>query len=423
MKKIVLCTLVSLLFCSCSSISNDDSNNGNSFQEPRRVSVSELNADSRTIYSYVSEKGYGNKFVLSEGIKVNDVNELYSFSLKETSDFEKSFPKFYSCLMGKDFYKDSGVSDISKLQVDDYSGKLFPFSIGKMYGEIEYIDLETVDKENNTYTTSMYAYPNGKLYYEKDAYFFPGNSFKNWYYYYSSYPDTKYTMLDGSEWTLSEAQSFAAKTYNELYSNYSPDASFEPYIVIPNERDGNYYFAVILRREYCGVPFKCCAVSKETDEVQSKPMFYLCYFYGKEKLTAMINTTGYEDIINPKQITDKVLPVTSALDILDKELAPNIILQIDDVSLVYYNSFDASKYAELCKRIQSSEKYTLTEDENLMIGQPEGLPGTEFNCFPAWEFKLKKNIQISEDGFCSENFYDTKAIYVNAFTGEVITYL
>ena len=135
------------------------------------------------------------------------------------------------------------------------------------------------------------------------------------------------------------------KTYNELYSIYSPDASFEPYIVIPNERDGNYYFAVILRREYCGVPFKCCAVSKETDEVQSKPMFYLCYFYGKEKLTAMINTTGFEDIINPKQITDKVLPVTSALDILDKELAPNINLQIDDVSLVYYNSFDASKYA------------------------------------------------------------------------------
>ena len=93
MKKIVLCTLVSLLFCSCSSISNDDSNNGNSFQGTRRVSVSELNADSRTIYSYVSEKGYGNKFVLSEGIKVNDVYELYSFSLKETSDFEKSFPK------------------------------------------------------------------------------------------------------------------------------------------------------------------------------------------------------------------------------------------------------------------------------------------------------------------------------------------
>lgn len=65
----------------------------------------------------------------------------------------------------------------------------------------------------------------------------------------------------------------------------------------------------------------------------------------------------------------------------------------------------------------------MTEIVKPYVPQPEGLPGTEFNCFPAWEFKLKKNIQISEDGFCSENFYDTKAIYVNAFTGEVITYL
>lgn len=386
------------------------------------VPVSELNDYSSQLYEYIEKQGYSDKFILNDGIKINEVSELYTLTLTETSDFEQSFPEFYEYLFGRDFYEDSGVSSFDELPPYSYPNHL-PFTYDELFDEIEYVNIDTIDPDTNAYTMYLRARRGGDLVYENnEASFNYDNHFKEYFYANRGLPDTSYTMLDGTEWTLPEAADFAKEKMDEIYALYSKGFEFEPYMIVPNEapeNEGKFFFSVIMRRLYGGVPFRNIHIFDDTNEVQSKPMYYECDFFGKEELSVIINNTGTENVTDHEKVTKDIIPVTSALDILNDELASYMVLEINDISLVYYNEFDASRFVEIAKKDWEDR----TEEEKRIVAQPYGVPGTEFKCFPAWEFRLKSNLWKDEEGYSSENLLTTDVIYVNALTGEMMPYL
>ena len=391
----------------------------------KKIAVSELDGESGRLYDYISEQGYEDKFFLDEDIEINSISELYDLTLVEADDFETYFPALYSYLYGRDFYEDSGVKDISELPVsDEYDGSA-SFFIGETYGQVQFIDTSNIDPdESGQYTTSMYTYPNGAMYFENNADFFPSPHFKE-FFTADNIPDKKYKMLDGSEWSLKECAEASVKTFTELYQLYDSDYEFKPFVAIPNETEDGVYFEIVIYRTYKGVPFNNKMINDPHSDEQCKMMWYECYWFGKDKLTSLNASMGTEKITRAERITENVIPVTSALDILNKELAANIRLEITDISMVYYNKYDSSEYAEASEKYEAGGNDALSENESrlLLYHDMGGAPGTEFHCYPVWEFRLKKDIRPDDDGFYRENFIDGEAVYVNAVTGEVMTYM
>ena len=391
----------------------------------KKIAVSELDGESGRLYDYISEQGYEDKFFLDEDIEINSISELYDLTLVEADGFDSYFPELYSYLYGRDFYEDSGVNDIAELPVSELHDGSVSFFRGEPYGQVEYIDTSTIDPDNpGAYTTSMYTYPNGAMYFENSAEFFPYPHFKE-YFSADNIPDKKFKMLDGSEWSLKECAEASVKTFTELYKLYDDDYEFKPFAAIPNETEAGCYFEIVMYRTYKGVPFSNMRINDPHSDSRSKMMWYECYYFGKNKLTSLNGSMGTEKITRAERITDKVIPVTSALDILNKELAANIRLEITDISMVYYNEYDSSRYAEAYEKYEIGGNAALSEDEDRLLFYLDMgcVPETEFHCYPVWEFRLKREIKPDDDGYYNSDFISGDAVYVNAVTGEVMTFI
>ena len=391
----------------------------------KKIAVSELDGESDRLNEYISEQGYEDRFFLDEDIEINSVSELYDLTLVQADDFDSDFPKLYGYLYGRDFYEDSGVKDISELPVsDEYDGSA-SFFIGETYGQVQFIDTSNIDPdEPGQYTTSMYTYPNGAMYYENNAELFPSPHFKE-FFTGDNIPDNIYKMLDGSEWSLKECADTSIKTLTELYQLYDSDYEFKPFLAIPNETEEGIYFEIVMYRTYKGVPFNNNMIYDPQSNEQCKTMWYECYYYGRDKLTLLTGVMGTERITRAERITEDVLPVTSALDILNNELAEYIQLEIADISMVYYNEYDSSEYAEASKKYEAGGNEALSDNESRLLFYHDmgGAPGTEYHCYPVWEFKLKKDLKADDDGYYNSDFMSGDAIYVNAVTGEVMLFI
>ena len=84
-----------------------------------KVDISQLDEYSKKLGEYIKQKGYDKNFSLPENLKTTTPKELYTFTMKQANGAQEKFPQVYDYCFGRDFEKDSGVSDISKLPLSD----------------------------------------------------------------------------------------------------------------------------------------------------------------------------------------------------------------------------------------------------------------------------------------------------------------
>ena len=165
-------------------------------------------------------------------------------------------------------------------------------------------------------------------------------------------------------------------------------------------------------------------IGEYTDSKYTKPMAYYCDMAGKENVVMARSPYAFERVDKCEKITGKVIPVTAAVSILEKKLAPKIKLEISEVKLMYYNEYDGSNNIKAKLKLEDGAKPTeLSIDEQLELMYPYWVSSREYTCYPVWAFYVPRSTATPEtkDELQSTRLYDY--IFVNAQTGEVVDFI
>lgn len=418
MNRNILCILVLLAFV----LSSCASDVGSEINEEKKIPVSEINSNCEKVYDYVSEK-YPKRFYLSDSVHINSVEKLYNLKLRQCSDYSSHFPEIYEALFGSSFENDSGFKDLNSLpNYSEHLEEKLPFC-NDDYSLIEGVFYRDYSTANSIldYATSLNVGKSGFLYYEKDYDYTGSAEDKEIYLCNTDLPDTKYKMMNGEQYSIRSACDYAECTISKLWDSFDPEFVHRPKSITAEKcDDGRYYYHIDFLKFYKDIPFVDMALRK-SDMVgeRIKAMHYQAIMYSADTITELDAPYGFEKIVSANEITDKIIPLTYAFDILDKQLAPNMELNISDIKMIYYTEYDSSD-AEAAEKLEKNNE-KMTKHERLACGFPELVENREYLCYPVWLFVLEEKAPENER-------FDTqstrkKCIFINAQTGELVDFL
>ena len=391
-----------------------------------KVDVSNLELYNEKLAEFVKQKKYDKNFILSEKIKIITPSELYSFKLKQIDNAQMKFPEIFKLCFGRDFEKESGVSDVGKLKHASPDDKIsgFFYDNTSVTQAAYYIDPNGFNSEDGTYNTSLSVGKGGFVYYENQYDGFDEYSCcKQVFYNRNESDNQRLKMSDGSSYSCDEAKEYAEKYINKLYSSINSNFEYRVGIVkdCKNKLD-KHILNMTIQKVYKDTIMTDLFVGNYPSSTHTKSMYYECTVSGRDKIVMVDAPFGFEAVESSERITDKVIPVTTALEILHNKLAEQIKLNITDIKLMYYNEYDASEYEKVKALAQNSGDFnSLSKEQQSILMHPSEKPNMEFNCYPVWVFYVQKPLNVNEYGIQTTMLYDY--ILVNAQTGEMINYI
>ena len=437
MKKLFSIILAAVVLTACQNVPQNVKNKQSSNQKDSvletdidltadRVDISQLDAYSEKLGDYIDQKGWDKKFKLKEGLKVNSVGELYNIKLRQVDGCCELFPQIYKYCFNSDFEKDSGTNDVNKLAVVD-TDHLVP-GFKKVTSVIDYVmydDPGTFSDERKIGDDHLTVGKTGFIYFTKSGDYLWNELTDIINYDEGEHSDKKYDMYDGTRCSPDEAKVYAEKYINELFAIENEDFNYNvSYIKAARMPQGGYVFNLAFRKSYKGIPMTDFYIGEYTDSKYTKPMAYYCDMAGKENVVMARSPYAFEKVDKCEKITGKVIPVTAAVSILEKKLAPKIKLEISEVKLMYYNEYDGSGNIKANGKLEDGAKPTeLSADEQLELLYPYWVSGREYTCYPVWAFYVPRSTATpgTKDELQSTRLYDY--IFVNAQTGEVVDFI
>lgn len=437
MKKQLCVLLAAVLLTACQQVpqnvkNKQSSSPKDSIQETEldlsaeRVDISQLDDYSEKLGDFIDQNGWDKKFKLKDGLKVGSAKELYNIKLKQVENSCELFPKIYKYCFNSDFEKDSGISDINKLTSVDTDHLIPGFkNVTSITDYVMYDDSKTFSNETKQSDDHLTVGMTGFIYFTKGGNYLWNDLTDIINYDEGQSSDKKFDMYDGTQCSPDEAKVYAEKYINELFAIENDEFNYTVSLIkAARMPQGGYVFEMALRKTYKGVPMTDFYVDEYTDSKYTKPMAYYCDMAGKENVVMARSPYAFEKVQECKRITDKVIPVTAAVSILEKKFAPEIKLDISEVKLMYYNEYDGSGNIKANGKLEDGAKPTeLSADEQLELLYPYWVSGREYTCYPVWAFYVPRSTATPEtkDELQSTRLYDY--IFVNAQTGEVVDFI
>ena len=415
-----------------SSVNTKHSSQSSADTKIEKVDISQLDEYSKKLGEYIKQKGYDKNFSLPENLKTTTPKELYTFTMKQANGAQEKFPQVYDYCFGRDFEKDSGVSDISKLPLSDGKKDLSGFNHVKteLYDSVRYIDSKGFNKETNNYITGLNVTDTGFINfcsgydsYAYDAY----SACKQVYYSKGESSSEQFLMTDGSRYSCDEAKSYAEKYLNGLISIYNTVLEYKIKLIEAAKNDeGRHLFEITFQEYYKGTPLSDLMTNSYHDPIHTKMIHSSCIISGREKLIELNMPYGFETLESSEKVTEKLLPVTKAVDIMHEKLAEYIRLDIFDVKLIYFNEYDGSGFEKAYEEWTASGNPPMTSlpaHVQKELNQPEMNENNVYKCYPAWVFYIpSQNKQQNKFGITEIEFHSSY-IVVNALTGEMKDYI
>ena len=443
MKKTIAVILAAVVLAGCaqvpqnvkdkygSSSAQDTQSSTSSAQDSSddKVDISQLDEYSAKLKDYVKQKGYDTNFFLPDNLKINSAGELYNFKMKQASGAYEKFPQVYSYCFGSDFEKDSGVSGTDKLPLSDGERKLAGFHRVRslLLNDVRYVGSKGFDENTNYYITGLNVGNTGFIYYlnDYDSYTYSDyEECKDVYYSKGESDSEQLLMSDGSRCSCDEAKEYAEKFANGLLGIYTSDFEYRVKLVRVSKNDeGNHLFYIIFQKYYKGTPISDLLTYEYHEPIHTKWLHCTCFMGGRERLLDFDAPYGFETLESSERVTDKLIPVTKAVDIMHEKLAEHIKLNIFDVKLMYFNEYDGSKYEKAVEKWENSGHQPLPEDVQKDMYQPEMNENNEYSCYPAWVFYIPKQYQAPSKYGVSEIERHCNYIVINARTGEMKSYI
>lgn len=443
MKKTIAVILAAVVLAGCaqvpqnvkdkygSSSAQDTQSSTSSAQDSSddKVDISQLDEYSAKLKDYVKQKGYDTNFFLPDNLKINSAGELYNFKMKQASGAYEKFPQVYKYCFGSDFARDSGADDISKLALSDGEKEIAGFiHVRSIFDEyVRFIDSKGFDEKRNYYTTGLNIGSTGFINfdnnYDPNAYR-DFEDYKDVYYSRGESDSEQLMMSDGSRYSCDEAKEYAEKFTNGLLHIYTADFEYKVKVVRVSKNDeGNHLFYIIFQKYYKGTPISDLLTYEYHEPIHTKWLQMNCNIIGRERLLDFDAPYGFETLESSERVTDKLIPVTKAVDIMHEKLAEHIKLNIFDVKLMYFNEYDGSRYEKAVEKWENSGHQPLPEDVQKDMYQPEMNENNEYSCYPAWVFYIpKQGMKASKYGV-SEIERHCNYIVINARTGEMKSYI
>ena len=129
--------------------------------------------------------------------------------MKQVNGAHEKFPQVYNYCFGRNFEKDCGVSDISKLPLSDGEKELAGFSHVKtdFYDSVRYIDSKGFNKDKNYYITGLNVTDTGFINFcnSYDSYAYDDYSACKQVYYSKGESDSEQLLMtDGSKYSCDD---------------------------------------------------------------------------------------------------------------------------------------------------------------------------------------------------------------------------
>lgn len=382
MKKTIAVILAAVVLAGCAQVPQNvkDKYGSSSVQDTQsstssaqdssddKVDISQLDEYSAKLKDYVKQKGYDTNFFLPDNLKINSAGELYNFKMKQASGAYEKFPQVYSYCFGSDFAKDSGVSGTDKLPISDGERELAGFHRvhSLLLNDVRYVGSKGFDENTNYYITGLNVGNTGFIYYlnDYDSYTYSDyEECKDVYYSKGESDSEQLLMSDGSRCSCDEAKEYAEKFANGLLGIYTSDFEYRVKLVRVSKNDeGNHLFYIIFQKYYKGTPISDLLTYEYHEPIHTKWLHCTCFMGGRERLLDFDAPYGFETLESSERVTDKLIPVTKAVDIMHEKLAEHIKLNIFDVKLMYFNEYDGSRYEKAVEKWENSGHQPLPED-------------------------------------------------------------
>lgn len=426
MKKLLSVIIALGLFTSCAqtpdNVKNSTTDKSDTNVSHELVTADKLFCEADAIKQYIKDKGYTKQLVFNGTTAIDKVDKLYELDIETVSDQHMKFPELYNTLFNSNFYNDSNVTDINKLP--KYSVNMdakYVFDDFTYLGDGVIYNNESSDKQ----TTQYLNVSTGEFVYYENYRYSQGKEYQSIYRVINEdVEDKEYRMTDGNMYKLKDAVNdsniFINKTFKLLDSEYTYRVSrIAPMIMQDDNSVYNYYLDI--EKLYKGVPFCNQIIADyEKGERHFKPSIYITVLDGINNTCEIEAPYGFDKVINEKEITTGLVSWSEALDIMHKELAPNIKLNISEIRLMYMCDYDGADIDEALE-LNEKNKEGMTRQQNMSLSFPNLVPARKCKAYPVWAFIMDNNRTDNSGNY--SNIEKCDMIVVNAKTGKLTSFI
>lgn len=426
-RAIISLTVSAMLLVSCAAtpenVKNKKQGQEGKVEIGDRVTLDRLLEGAEDVSVYIKEHGYEGKFVLDNEIHIDLPEHLYELETETVTDAHLKFPEIYSELFGKDFYKDSGVKDITDLPshsehmddpgfyFDDWSdtGDSIIFTEG---GSTNPESKQHLDISTGGF---MYYFDNKNMTDGETKVIFNARS--------GSLPDTEYIMKNNESCSLNTIVQNTEQRFNTVFDNFTDQFTYRAGRVYPMiSEDGTASFYIDMEKYYKGVSFCNHIITDYPVEgrMQYSPI-YIAVVDELQHISEIDCPFGTDKVISEKELTEGLVSLPQAFDIMNNELSPKIELHISDIRLAYMCEYDSSDVEAARELLNTKSWQELTREQQQLSGDPTLTPCRKYRAYPVWEFRIDR-IQMDENG----NYLQREAcdlITVDVQTGEFTYYV
>ena len=428
MKKRLAILAAALLLASCADVPENVKNKKQGQEDKvelgSRVTVDRLLEGAEDVSAYIKEKGYEGKFVLDSDVHIELPEKLYELETETVSEAYRHYPEIYSELFGRDFWEDSGVKDFSELPLLSEHQNEHGFFFDDVYDTGDDIMYSDGDVDPPMYTKYLDISTGGFVYFRDEKDYASDGVLREIIKAGSSpLSDREYTLLNGEKCSLGKIAEFTNEKVNTVFGYFGVQYVYRAGMIYPyTDDEGKTCFYIDLEKCYKGVPF--CNHMIAEYSVEGRRQFAPVYTAEVDEplhIYDLNSPFGIDRVISEKELTDGLVSLPLALDIMNNELSPKIELHISDIRLVYMCDYDSSDVdaAEELRKTKTFDE--LTREEKLLLGDPTLMPGRRYRAYPVWEIRLDRQRKDENGNYLQREACDL--IIIDVQTGKLTNYI
>lgn len=218
--------------------------------------------------------------------------------------------------------------------------------------------------------------------------------------------------LNGTDYAVSDAVKLSEEFLSEKWKKVNPDFDYKVNKIYEsfNPETEENFISLEIGHYFEGVPFFDGELQR-WDDTRFKPknLRLLMFMHTPNEITGFDNISGILNIIEKKPVTENILTLQSAIDIVDKTYSINYSLNFSDIDIMYYVTYDSDIYN------------SGTPEEPKFADLQEG---QIFTAKAYWAFTMDiPDSELKNDDGLITNFNVRKMIFVDILTGEIIDFM
>jgi len=418
---IVLLTGISLMMTSCADVPDNVKDKKQGQEDKVTVSdgvtVDKLLEGAEDIPAYIKAHSYEGKFLLDGDVHIELPEHLYELETETVTDAHLKFPEIYSELFKRDFYTGSGVKELSELPpgsqhhnedgffFDDWSNT--GDSIIYTDGGARRLDVSTggfmyfLDEKNYSYDGALREIIRAGS---------------------TPLPDREFTLLNNEKCSLKAIAEYAESRLNTVFGYFGDQYTYRAGMIYPYTSDNEKtWFYIDMEKCYKGVPFCNQVITDHTSEGRRQfAPIYVAEMDESQHIFDIDCPFGIDRVTSEKELTEGLVSLPQALDIMNNELSPKIELRISDIRLCYMCDYDSEDVDAVIKLRETAEYQDMSREQQLLLGNPTLLPGRKYTAYPVWEFRLDRQQRDEAGNYLQQEACDI--ITVDVRTGKLSEY-